>query len=134
MFTLLALGLNSEHLHFTVDFKDPFTIAITILSSLVFTIVPRIRARVWERVKGTSSLKQKLMSYRTAMIISFAPIEAIGLMSAVFILISGNTFFLIFTIIFLFGMFSYRPRKEKLIRDLQLTSDEIQALDENNRM
>ena len=72
----------------------------------------------------TSSLENKLVSYRTNNIIRFALLEGANIFNISVMIITANYFFAVLFIIMIALFFLNRPTKEKFIVDYEISSDD----------
>ncbi len=73
----------------------------------------------------TSSLENKLVSYRTNNIIRFALLEGANIFNISVMIITANYFFATFFIIIIVIFFLNRPTKEMFIMDYEISPDEV---------
>ena len=74
--------------------------------------------------KNKSNLKEKLVSYRSAMIVRFALLEGPSLFSIIIVMITGNIMFFIYTLLIIGFFLYYRPTKESITNELELNFEE----------
>jgi hypothetical protein len=72
----------------------------------------------------TSSLENKLISYRTNNIVKLALLEGANIFNISIMIITADYFFAAFFIIIIALFFLYRPTKDKFIMDYEISSDE----------
>ena len=72
----------------------------------------------------TSSLENKVISYRTNNILKLALLEGANIFNISIMIITANYFFAAFFIIIIALFFLNRPTKEKFIMDYEISSDE----------
>lgn len=101
------------------------TIACVLASSHLFG--RRIRA-----LKEENSLSAKLSGYRAASILRYALLEGPSLIAIMFYLIANNLILLIFSAMIVILFIVYRPTKERLVADLELSPSEQAKLDDPN--
>lgn len=75
-------------------------------------------------------LKSKLMAYRTALLLRWAPVEAMNLFVALIYFISGQMFYFYGAILFMAMFFTLWPHRANIISGLGLSTDEQQVLDD----
>ena len=77
-----------------------------------------------------ADLKSKLMAYRTALLLRWAPIEVMNLFIAVLYFVTGQTIYLYGAVIFMAVFFTLWPRRANIVSGLGLNTDEQQQLDD----
>lgn len=77
-------------------------------------------------------LSDKLQRYRTAVIIRDSLFEAPSLVAIIVTFLTGNYFYLIYTIVIIVLFLYLIPTKEKIIFSLSLSQDEIAKLEDPN--
>jgi len=77
---------------------------------------------------GKTSLKDKLTEYRSALIIKFAIIEVATFITILSYLLTGDLILLAIVGFLIIVFATYRPSKEKLFLDLELSQPEKQLL------
>ena len=80
-------------------------------------------------LKESNDLKLKLETYRSTIIIRDAILEGSAFFSIVSVLLTGNIIFLSFAGIIVVYMIYLRPSKSSIIRDLSLSGQEAEIID-----
>ncbi|MDX1942800.1 MAG: hypothetical protein SFU99_19710 [Saprospiraceae bacterium] len=101
------------------------TIACVLASSHLFRT--RVRA-----LKEENDLTAKLSGYRATSILRYALLEGPSLMAIIFYLIGNNLILLIFSAMIIVLFLVYRPTKERLVADLELSASEQAKLNDPN--
>jgi hypothetical protein len=73
---------------------------------------------------STANFDVKFNSYRAAMIFYLALCEGPALLAVIAFMLTGNYWFVMITLVMLAAMFVKRPTKEKVINELQLSSQD----------
>jgi len=112
---------------------DENSMLIFIVISAILTLLGGIGNKIAYTtfVKGAQkkeTLSAKMQAWQVACIIRMALLEGSALFTVVIFLLSGQYYFLIFTLILLALMLTVKPSKQKAIDDLQLNSIEMQTI------
>jgi hypothetical protein len=127
MFLFIVLFISGNKLSLSFNTNDPFTFAVLITVAII-PAGTMVSNKLFKSYKPGSSLKEKLPAYQVGLISRLAVYEGAGLLSVVFLLISSNLYFVIFTAIALFAIMLNYPTPEKIGEALNLSSTEIEAL------
>lgn len=103
--------------------------AFTIMG--IFTSNFMFKQRLKESLSKVN-LKEKLDLYRSALIIKFALIEGPSFFAVIAYILTGNLIYIGIIVLLLAMFWIYRPTKEKLILDLELTHAERQIVEAPN--
>ncbi len=116
----------TEKQYLSTDFESSlFMLMVPIISFAGLGMSRFMFKKFVDQAKQKDTLKQKLMGYRTALIIGLALCEAPALYANIAFMNEGNHFFIIFTIAALLLMLTYNPSDKKTIKDLDLRGDEL---------
>ena len=77
------------------------------------------------KIRGLSTLDDKLFAYKQSSITSFALLEGPCLINAVFALLTGNLYSIIISLVVLVILYLKRPTEQKVFTDLMLCEEEI---------
>jgi len=106
------------------NFDKVFTIIVPLFGLLMMFVSRMVYNQMLAKIVASSSLIQKISSYRTAKIVAWAMIEGACFFALVATLLTSNYLY-VAVYIFLFGyFFLMKPSKESFIRDMHLNSDE----------
>ena len=75
-------------------------------------------------------LKSKLIAYRTALLLRWAPIEVLNLFIAVLYFVTAQAMYLYGAVIFMAVFFTLWPHRANIVAKLGLSTDEQQQLDD----
>lgn len=131
VFFLLAIILRSMN-YLSVDLHTVEMVVYIIPVIMVLTVIfsTRIFHNKLPEITAKQNLAEKLRDYRNIYIIRYAIIEGGTIFSITLYLITGISLLAVFVVIGI-GIFIFlKPHKEKMIRQLQLSSQEAAALDE----
>lgn len=101
-------------------------VAVAFFSSVFMSFVLGKKLLALARMKTT--LERKLASYQALLIIQLGVIELPSLIAIVCYGVTTNIIFLLLAALAILVFIIYRPTKSKLIRELQLSSDERDML------
>ncbi|MCB0535298.1 MAG: hypothetical protein H6574_10845 [Lewinellaceae bacterium] len=87
-----------------------------------------------EAARNLPTLKEKMMAYRTALVLRWALLEGSGLLAAVFFFLSRNTLLLAVAGVIILVFMLFVPSRERTISDLDLSTTEQAALDDPNEI
>ncbi len=118
---LVYLNRSESPTSYSENHNDIFLILAPVLAILGILGGFFITKNRLESIDKRTELKDKLEHYRTTLIIKFALLEGPSLFSLVCFLLSGNYMFLGLSAILILILFTYRPTKEKTMRDLELS-------------
>lgn len=127
MFLFIVLFISGNKLSLSFNTEDPFTFAV-LITVVIIPAGTMVSNKLFRNYKPGSTLKEKLPFYNVGLIARLAAYEGAGLLSVVFLLISSNLYFVIFTAIALFAIMLNYPTPEKIGEALNLSSTEIEAL------
>ncbi|MCF6279303.1 MAG: hypothetical protein L3J14_03040 [Flavobacteriaceae bacterium] len=119
----------ADNLHFTVDMDDVFTIIVPLMTLSGIAISVILNNNFLKMIQPEDTLQTKLSKYQTASIIGGALLEGSALIGVVATFISGNYFFLLFSVILLIVMYMYFPNKQRFAQAAQLSFEEKSKLD-----
>jgi len=124
-FGIISIFLQSQGFG-TIDQESNNILMIT---AMVFSVIGIILSKLLFKRKllncsNKPTLIEKLDSYRSALTLKFASIEAPSFLVIVIYLITGNMIVIAIAGLLLIIFLTYRPTKEKLITDLELSSEE----------
>ncbi|MBX7241881.1 MAG: hypothetical protein K1X92_09035 [Bacteroidia bacterium] len=95
---------------------------------LIAFLFPRTKLQI----ENKSTLSEKLKAYRTWVIIRAALLEAVALFCGVGILLTGKQMLLVIGIGFIGFLIYFIPRREKVVREIEFTGEELQILANEN--
>jgi hypothetical protein len=121
-----ALGLGSVSLREIFNFLVPISTLLGVAAGHLF-----FRGRLTQ-IKLKNSLIEKLNAYRTALIISFALLEAPYILAVVAYLLTASYLFFTIAILIIAVFFFLFPSKNKIINDLELNPTESKDLETIN--
>jgi hypothetical protein len=107
-----------------------FTYIVAALTFICIAINWSLFKKRIELIKQELELSKQLNDYRALYIMRFALAEAPTLFSIIIVFITGNRLIWLFVVIGIFSGISLRPSKERLIKELQLGSDDIDKLND----
>ncbi|MGB0931162.1 MAG: hypothetical protein ACPGVB_10320 [Chitinophagales bacterium] len=123
-----ADGFDNSDASFT-QILQIIAVVLAVSSLLISTQVSKAFIN---KAKGEKTLKKKLESYRSASIIKYALLEGPSLISSTFLLLTGDLFFFIISLLIIAIFFIHKPSKEKTIADLGLHYTEQDLLKDEN--
>ncbi len=85
-----------------------------------------------KKLKKAQRLDEKMMGYRSALIVRYTVLEAPSFLAIVGYFLTNNLLLLIFTGMILFLFLMYRPTKAGMVSDLELSPAEQAQLDDPN--
>ena len=101
----------------------------------IITVIALLSANIFYKsklktFKDSDSLQNKLTTYRGLLIMRYASAEGASFFAVVAAFITETPFFLIFVGLLLLLMIYWRPTRESLKADLQLSVQEVSAIDD----
>lgn len=93
-------------------------------------IADKVYSNKVEKVKDKTGLGIKITAFREAKLIQICLLEAVALISLVFLLLYTHVAFVVFSVISIIQMIRYYPNKERMIAALNLSYDEQQKLND----
>jgi len=97
------------------------------LSGIVASVI--LNNNFLKMIQPEDSLQTKLSKYQTVSIIRGALLEGPALIGIVATFLSGNYFFLLFSVVLLMAMYLFFPNKERFVQAAQLSFEEKSKLD-----
>lgn len=128
-FLAIVLFLKKDDLHFAVDMDDIFTIVVPLMTLSGIAVTAILNNNFMKMIQPEDALQTKLSKYQTASIIKGALLEGPALIGVVATFLSGNYFFLLFSVALLIVMYMYFPNKERFAQAAQLSFEEKSKLD-----
>lgn len=125
IFVLLSTGTNfgQSDLTMVMAYVAMISAAAGLLAS------DRVFKIKLNKAKGITDLKEKMTSYRSALIVRYALIEAPAFVAIVSVMLTNDNRFFILAL-FLTGVLAYhRPTRDKAITDLALDQKEIAIIE-----
>jgi len=105
-----------------------FTLVIPLFGLLMMFASRIIYSQLVSKNSSNKNLQQKISIYKSSKIIVWALVESASLLSLVAAMLSPNYLYLV-VFIFLLGYFYLlRPSKESFVKDLRLTSEEMDLI------
>ncbi len=132
-FVVIAYFVNSYAEGFNNVEEDLIQIGQIIVAVLAIAnliISTQVSKALVNKAKEKNTLKEKLMGYRSALIVKYALLEGVSLFASTLLLLTGDMFFFIIAALIIGIFLLYRPSKEKTIAELDLHHTE-QALIED---
>lgn len=128
IFSLIAYvqnkGFNADiNTNSTLLYIVPITALLGYFGSQLFF------KKMLSNVQISDSLEQKLGKYQTASIIKYALIEGPAFIALFVYYATGNALPLVIAVCLLVYLFVQKPTKDKIIKSLDLKSDQRRALD-----
>jgi len=127
-FLFVVLYLVND-LHFVVDADDIFTMVVPLMTFSGIVVSMILNKNFLGMIQSEDSLQAKLSKYQTASIIRGALLEGPALIGVIATFISGNYFFLLFSVLLLVVMYLFFPNKERFVQAAQLSFEEKSKLD-----
>lgn len=128
IFSLVILFLLENYSIFNIsDISTIYYIIPFVALAIIYAGTSFFKVQL-SNIEIDFSLKQKLSSYQTASIIRYAMVEGSAFLCIGIALVSEQIVFLIITWCILVYMYSLRPTKEKIIKDLKLNLSERKEL------
>ena len=128
-FLAIVLFLKKDNLHFAVDMDDIFTMVVPLMALSGIAVSVILNNGFQKMIQPEDTLQAKLSKYQTASIIRGALLEGPALIGVVATFISGNYFFLLFSVVLLIAMYLFFPNKERFAQAAQLSFEEKSKLD-----
>ena len=127
IFSVLAYAQNNS---FNADINTNSTLLyiVPIVALLGYFGSQMFFKKMLLQVHTSDSLQTKLNKYQTAAIVKYALIEGPAFIALFVYYTTGNALPLVIAICLLAYLFVQRPAKEKIIKSLNLNSDERRAL------
>ncbi len=126
---LLVVLYQVNKLYFLINMDDIFTIIVPLmtLSGIVVSFI--LNNNFKKMLLPEDTLQVKLTKFQSASIIKGALLEGPALIAIVATFVSGNYFFLLFSIVLLLVMYLQFPSKQKFAQLAQLSFEEKSKLD-----
>ncbi len=127
IFAVLAFTINGSTA-IVIDTNDTYLFVEIIMVIGCFIASTILFKRQLVEAIQQGDVSSKLTRYQTALIIRCALLEGASLFGIVNYMISGNLLYLIISGLIILYFLSFRPTKEKIKEDLQLSYDEVELL------
>ena len=129
LFAFITLGLTyTASWQATVDSQSMYYFMVLIVVAGAYYGGNYIYKGMMDKIKAMKNLLKKFDQMRRAFIIKFALLEAGSFISLVFYILTTDYMFLIIAFIIIFLFFISKMNKEKIINDMNLSSEEKQVL------
>lgn len=129
-FLLIAIGLQFTGFEPELKEMEMILLGITVFAAIsgIFTGNLLFRKRL-EQLVEQKSLEKKLLGYQSALSLKYALVEGPAFFTIVAYLMTANIMFPVITVLLVFTMVLFAPRKDKLISDLNLSNRESAILE-----
>lgn len=129
-FLLIAIVLQFTGFEPELKEMEMILLGITVFAAIsgIFTGNLLFRKRL-EQLVELKSLEKKLLGYQSALILKYALVEGPAFFTIVAYLLTANILFPVITVLMVFAMVLFAPRKDKLINDLNLSNRESAILE-----
>jgi hypothetical protein len=124
LFAVVVLNITREKgidLHST---NDPFFFAALILAVAAMVGSVFIFQKLVADAVTKFTLKEKLMTYQSALIVRFALLQGASMFAIVVNMLTGNLFYLIISCVLILSLIIIRPTKNKIENDLNLSYED----------
>lgn len=130
LFLVMAVIIQITGFEPELKEMEMILLGITVFTAIagIFTGNLLFRKRL-EQLVELKSLKEKLTGYQSALIVKYALVEGPAFFCVVVYLLTANILFPVITVILVFTMVLFAPRKDKLISDLNLSTKETSVLE-----
>lgn len=108
-------------------------VALVVAATLLLAGLTIYKKRVAEIQNSKAPVQTKMDQYRAACITLWACIEGPAILSAIGILLTGNYIFVGLSVLLIIIFFLFAPRKESIIAQLNLETDEVAQLESNTK-
>lgn len=122
--TVVFVAITPQQ-EFSASNDQFFSIMVPIISIIGLAVSRGTFNQFVKQAKEKKSLKEKLLIYRVGLLIGLALCEAPAIYANIAFMNHSNQFYLIFTILCLLVMMTYKPSEKKVIKDLNLRNDEL---------
>lgn len=109
--------------------QDVFIYIVPIVAATGYFLSQFLFRKQLQNIKRDETLPHKLSKFQSASLVSYALLEAPGLLSLTAYLLSGNALYLVIAIAVMAYFFAQRPTADKIRKDLPLTSEEQKQFD-----
>lgn len=106
------------------ELRQAFVYIVPVLAAAGIFASLQIFKLMLGKAKEKPHLYKKISAYGSAMIVRYAVLEAPSLLGIVAFFLTGEYFFLATSVLIIALFFMVRPSKDKLIEELELTSQE----------
>lgn len=103
-----------------------YTMIVPLVAFAGLSMSKGLFMRMINQAKNKETLKGKLNTYRTALIIGLALCEAPAIFANVAYFVEGNQFYQLIAIVCLGMMLTFNPKQKKLIKDLELRGQDLE--------
>lgn len=130
VFAVIAISavfvVTTPNQHFKLDLNSGIFVQIIPAAIVLATFFSSVMFQKFVGIaQKKETLKDKLILYRTAIIIRLALLEGVAILSSVAFMIEHNQLFLIFTLVVVILMLMNFPNQQKIEEHLKLTGDEL---------
>ena len=124
-FTAVVLFIKSGNGEInTHGLSFPFSIVVPVLAAIAIIVSKLMYSRLCKSAFTKVKLSDKMQVYYSANIIRLALVEGAALFSIVVVFISGEIYFLLFTLLLFLIFYTFKPSRERAISDLKLNPEE----------
>ena len=129
---MIAVAFISPYLYEKIitDTKEQMyiTLGVSFISVFGFSVSRAIFKNKLKRLSQQGDLAEKMHKYMSLNIAKYAIFEGCSFCAAIAALLTGETILLTFSILMLMLVFVDRPSNYKAIKDLQLSAEEAQKI------
>jgi hypothetical protein len=126
VFLAVVFAISTEKFIFRTDFSEPLAIALLVLSLISFPAGIYFSGKLLSKVNHSDPLEKKYQAYQTSLIVKMASCEGVALLSLVYLMLSNNSFSLVFFVIAIGVMMRSYPTPEKIGKELNLSLSETE--------
>ncbi len=132
-FMLIAISLQFTGFEPELKELEEILLAITVAGAVAGVFTGNLLfTKKLEQLVELKCLKEKLIGYQSALILKYAMVEGPAFFTIVAYLLTANILFPLITVLLVFTMVLFAPRKDKLISDLNLSRRETEMLNNSD--
>lgn len=136
IFAFIALFIvqTGDSVDATQDLKDVFMIAVPIFIGAAMITGPVVFGIRLKHIMRMEDLTRKMPNYRIALMIRWAIFQTASFFGIIVFLTTGEWIHIILAVIVMIAFLMSMPNKDKAIKDLELSANEQQKLNDPNEI
>jgi hypothetical protein len=125
MFALVAFFVIAPEKHFNTGFSDFFVAVPVVVSALSIVLNTLVYKLIIRKISPSDSSENKIKTYTTAKIASWAIIDFAVLLSIVMFILDGNVLMQYLFLILLVYFITKVPGKVNFLKEAQISNEEL---------
>lgn len=127
LYLAVVLFVRTGTYFFKVNLTDPMFVGLIFLSLIAFPAGYYYSGKVMRKIGADDSLEKKLQVYKTGLIIRLACCDGIAFFALICLLLTNNTFSLLFFFLAIIALRRFYPTAEKIANEIGVSQSELES-------